>query len=378
MSFIWSDTIVQMYQVKHPNFEPQRWHVFVTYTLSTWLACFLVCFYNSGMPHLNTFGMVAIIVGFFITVVVLAVMPGHDGRPPHASSSFVWSRWVADTGFSNGFVFVGGMLNGAYSVGCADVITHMAEEITHPERNIPRAMAFQYGIGFLTGFCYLIAILYAINDYSSLLESSFPIAEIYRQGTGSASGAIGLLVFLLVCIGTNMCGLYIASGRTLWTLARDGAAPFPMLLGRVNKKLEMPFISTIVTAVVVTALGCIYVGNSTAFNAFIGTYVLMSSSSYIAAILPHLLTARKHVARGYFYMPGIWGYLVNAVGCVYMIVWFLIYCFPFSLPVTAQNMNYASAIWGGCTILVGLWWILWARHGYGGPTQLEYTQGVRT
>ncbi|RJE16980.1 choline transport protein, partial [Aspergillus sclerotialis] len=128
-------------------------------------------------------------------------MPGQDGRPGHASSSFVWTEWTADIGYPNGFVFVAGMLNGAFSVGTPDTTSHLAEEIPYPQRNVPIAIACQMSIGFITGFSYLIAILYAINDYDALFNSPYPIAEIYRQATGSASGAIGLLTLVLICIG---------------------------------------------------------------------------------------------------------------------------------------------------------------------------------
>ncbi len=50
-----------------------------------------------------------------------------------------------------------------------------------------------------------------------------------------------------------------------------------------------------------------------------------------------------------------------------MMVWFVIYCFPFGLPTDAGTMNYASLIWGGLTILVTTWWFIGARKGYPGP-----------
>jgi choline transport protein len=49
-------------------------------------------------------------------------MPGHNGRPAHAGSSFVWTEWTADIGYPDGFVFVAGMLNGAYAVGTPDAV----------------------------------------------------------------------------------------------------------------------------------------------------------------------------------------------------------------------------------------------------------------
>lgn len=320
------------------------------------------------MPYLNNLGIFFILAGFFITIVVLAVMPGRSGRPPHAPSSFVWTEWSADIGYPNGFVFVAGMLNGAYSVGTPDVCSHLAEEIPNPARNVPIAIGLQMGIGFATGFAYLITIMYAINDFNALFEATYPIAEIYKQGTGSVAGATGLLALILPCIGICLCGLYITTGRTLWTLARDGATPFPSLLSKVHPTLNVPVVTTILTAVLVTILGCIYLGSLTAFNAFVGSFVIMSSASYIAAILPHLLTRRKNITYGTFNLnKGPLGYILNTIACGYMIVWFVIYCFPFYLPTDATTMNYASLLWGGLTILLVLWWFVGARNGYEGP-----------
>ncbi len=50
-----------------------------------------------------------------------------------------------------------------------------------------------------------------------------------------------------------------------------------------------------------------------------------------------------------------------------MLVWFVIYCFPFALPVDATSMNYACVIWGGLTIFVAAWWVFGARKDYIGP-----------
>lgn len=381
MAAIFGNTIVQMYAANHPSFVAQPWHVFVVYVISAWLGCAAVCLANSAMPHLNKIGIFTILAGFFITVIVVAAMPGHDGRPPHATAEFVWTQWTQSLGYSDGFVFVAGMLNGAYSIGAVDVITHLAEEIPNPQRNVPIGMALQLGIGFTTGFFYLVAIMYAINDLGAVAESAYPIAKIYEQATGSAAGVCGMLALIMINIGLCVIGLFITTGRTLWTLARDGAAPFPSFLGKVNHKLDMPRNSTITTAVLVTILGCIYVGSTTAFNAFIGSTILFFSSSYIASILPHLLSGRKSITYGPFRMKGWVGFAVNGLACAYLMVWFVIYSFPYFLPVDAKSMNYSCLIWGGLTSLVALWWVVGARKGYEGPQttggliQAEKVQG---
>lgn len=367
MASIFANTIVQMYALNNPAFAPAPWHVFIVYIIATWLACAIVCLFNSALPHLNRIGLFFVLAGFLITLVVVAVMPGRGGRPPHASSSFVWTDWSADLGYPDGFVFVTGMLNGAYSMGPVGATTHLAEEIPNPERNVPLAIAMQLAIGFVTGFCYLVAIMYAIHDYDALFASPYPIAEIYLQATGSAAGATGLLALILICIGLTVVGLYITCGRTLWALARDGATPLPEYLGQVTPGLDMPLWSTVASAALVTILGCIYLGSTTAFNAFVGSFLLLSSSSYLAALLPHLLTGRKNIKYGPFRLRGWLGFALNSIACGYMLVWFVIYSFPYSLPTTAASMNYACLIWGGLTLFVGLWWWVKARHGYEGP-----------
>ncbi|KAJ2982933.1 hypothetical protein NQ176_g1066 [Zarea fungicola] len=372
MSSILANTLVQMYAQTHPDFIAQAWHVFITYVVTTWIACLAVCFANSAMPFVNKCGVFFILGGFVVTVIVITVMPAE-----HASSSFVWKDWSADLGYPDGFVFAIGMLNGAYSVGAVDATTHLAEEIPNPQRNVPLAILMQVAIGFATGFCYLVALMYSISDYDALFKSPYPIAEIYRQATGSAAGAVGLLSLIMICIALTVLGLYITAGRTLWTLARDGATPFPSTIGRISKSFDVPIWSTLITAVLVTCLGAIYVGSPIAFNAFVGSFIMFSTTSFLACILPHLLTGRKNIPFGPFRMRGIFGYYVNGITCAYIIVWDVIYCFPAALPTNAQNMNYSSVIWGGLTALISIWWFISAKKGYKGPDLIAVSFGNR-
>lgn len=143
---------------------------------------------------------------------------------------------------------------------------HIAEEIPNSQRNLPIAIAFQLGFGFITGFAFLIALMYSISDYSALSESSWPIGEIYRQATGSASGGVGLLFLLLLCCFCSVTGLYITCGRTLWALSRDEATPFPKFISKVDRRLNMPLNATIITACLITCLGAIYVGSTAAVS----------------------------------------------------------------------------------------------------------------
>lgn len=364
-----------MYATYHSEFQAKSWHVFVSYLIVTWCCCCIVLFANRVLPALNNFGLYFILGGVFTTIVVCAAVPGTGGRPPHASPAFVFKDWSADTGYSsNGFVFLMGMLNGAYAIGTPDCVSHLAEEIPRPEINVPKAIAAQMMIGFVTTLCYMIAIFFAVNDLSAVLSgsSTFPLAEIYRQATGSRAGTVGLLFIILLPLLCACIDTYIAAGRTLWALARDNATPFGTFIGRIDPRWRNPFNATFVCGCICTILGCIYVGSTTAFNAFVGSFVLLSSSSYLAAVLPHLLSHRSNVTPGPFWMSGLLGYVVHGISCSYIAVFIVIFCFPYALPVQASNMNYSCLIIGGLTVLVSVVWLFKGNKGYHGPQALNY------
>ena len=239
------------------------------------------------------------------------------------------------------------------------------------ERNIPRALGCQIVIGFVTGFCYLISLSYAINDLPKIMkiDSMCPLGDIYLQATGSKAGAVGLLVVTLSPIFCATIGCYITAGRTIYALGRDDATPFSKYIGAVSPTFHSPLYATLACGVFITCMGAIYVGSTTAFNAFIGSFALLTTVSYFLSIFPHLISGRNKIRPGPFWM-GKFGYIANVVACLYIVVSFVIYCFPYSLPTSAQSMNYTSVITCGCTFLVAIWWLIHGRGNYVGP-QIE-------
>ena len=374
MASILGQQTVSMYALMHPGFVPQTWHSFVSFIICSWLCCCIVLFMNRILPLIGNMGGFFILAGVFVTIIVCAVMPHVNGFH-YSSDTDVWATWTNKTRYTGqpGFVFVLGMLNGAYSVGNPDCSTHLAEEIPNPSRNIPKAVLAQMATGFLTGVLYMIAVFYSIHDIQAVYDSiyGFPLAEIYYQATGSRGGGLGLLIVAFIPTVVTCAGCYITAGRTLWTISRDRATPFSGWLSKVSSHMHNPFNATLTTGVLVTILACIYVGSTTAFNAFVGCYVQLSSLSYFAAIFPHLLTRRKTFTPGPFWMGRV-GFFVNTCASIYIPAFIVIFCFPYVMPVTAQNMNYASLMTGGLSLFVLVWWFI--RQGsYEGPKNIPLT-----
>jgi choline transport protein len=139
MSAIIASQIISMYGLYHVDtYVFLRWHVYVTYLIVTWVCCAIVLFANRALPAVNQLGLLFILASVFITIVICAAMPGTGGRPGHATTSFIWKDWVNSTGYSSDkFVFLMGMLNGAYAIGTPDCVSHLAEEIPNSRVNIP-------------------------------------------------------------------------------------------------------------------------------------------------------------------------------------------------------------------------------------------------
>lgn len=218
-----------MYAVFHPDLAIQAWHIYIAFILITWLCCAVVIFGNRFLPLLNDIGLFLIIVGGLVTIIVVAAMP-----KVHASNSAVWGDFSQNNaaGWSDGVTFLTGVLNGAFTIGTPDAVTHMSEELPNPARDMPKAVAAQVILGTFSKhssgiralleltifslFFYAVAILYGITDISAVVGSngSFPLAVVYSQATGSKGATFGLLLILFLSIMICVLGTFLTVGSS--------------------------------------------------------------------------------------------------------------------------------------------------------------------
>ena len=310
----WSDYLLDL--------EVQPWHTYVCFIILTW-GCALFCiFFNRFIPKLQDAGLFLIVVGGIATIVVVVTMPKQ-----HASNSFVWTDFQNVTGWSNGIAFLTGVLNGAFTIGTPGAVAHLAEELPNPKKDLPRAVFAQIGLGMITSFCFAIAIMYGITDLQGVITAngSFPLAAVYHQATGSPAATFGLLFIILLILLICLVGTFLTLSRIWWTLARDNATPFAKLFSKVNHELSCPIPAMVFVAVVCTGLGAIGLGSKTAFSDLAGSFIILTTTAYVLAIAPHLLTGRKHIPRGWFWM-GKWGPAVQAVTLILTIFFDIMFC----------------------------------------------------
>jgi choline transport protein len=361
--YIMSELCVQMYFLYHPDYVIEAWHIFVGLLAITIICVSATIFFNTYLPYLQQFGLFIVIVGGIVTIITLAAMPAQ-----HSANSFVWTDFQNETGWVGGIAFLTGVLNGAFTIGTPDAVTHMAEELPNPKRDLPKAIFAQLTLGFLTAFCFAIALFYGVSDLAAVQDSngSFPLAQAFTQATGSRAATFGLLFIVFLSLTPCLIGTFLTVGRTWWALARDNAVPFSGMFSQVNEKLSCPIPATVFTGVLTVALGAITLGSKTAFTDLAGSFIILSSTSYALAFAPNLFTGRQYMPPGPFHM-GKAGYAVNAIAVIFTIFFNILYCFPYALPTTVASMNYNSVIFAGVLFLTTVWWFVYAIRKYEGP-----------
>lgn len=115
-----------------------------------------------------------------------------------------------------------------------------------------------------------------------------------------------------------------------------------------------------------TAFGAITIGSKAAFSDLVGSFVILTTTSYALAIGGHLFSGRKNMPKGPFWM-GKAGYAINATAFILIIFFNIMFCFPYALPVAVETMNYNSVILAGVLVLTTLWWFVHGLRKYPGP-----------
>ncbi|KAI1818191.1 amino acid transporter [Poronia punctata] len=370
---ITANIAVQLYATyRQDAYTPQAWHVYITYIVLLWLSTLFVIFANRLVPYTQNLGMFFVIVGGVITIIVIAVMPKR-----HASNHFVFSPGSFEqnnlTGWDGGVAFLLGVLNGAFTIGTPDAITHIAEELPRPRRDLPRAIGMQLGLGFLYAFVFAIALSYSITDISQLQGgiNTYPLAGIYQQATQNAGATFGLLFILFL---TSLCcciGTVLTNSRTYWALARDNAVPFSTFFGRVDEALSCPVQATVFVSVVATGLGAIPLGSSSAFLALTGSFVVLTTVSYAIPFTANILTGRQYFPAGPFHLGKKLGNAINLIAVLLIVMFDILFFFPYELSTTVESMNYNSVILVGTVAISVIWWFVHATRHYPGPKVMK-------
>lgn len=245
----------------------------------------------------------------------------------------------------------------------------MAEEVHNPSEVLPRAMAWSVPIGAIWGVVFLLPIVFTLPDVATLLSvpSGQPIGVMFTLAMGSKGGGFGLW-FIVFGIGL-FCAISIscAASRATWAFARDKAIPFHVHFAKISSHIsDVPVNALFLSTGIQVLLGLIYLGSSTAFNAFVGVAVMCLGASYAMPVAISLANGRKDVRDAPFSL-GKAGHVVNGIAVLWIMFAMVLFSMPAVIPVTRVTMNYASVVFVGFAAICAVWYMINGRHHYSGP-----------
>ncbi|KAH7240008.1 amino acid/polyamine transporter I [Fusarium redolens] len=373
--------IITMYD---PEFAPTRWQYFLLFLLYTFLGFFLNLFLASGLPFMTKVALIWSVCGLLATTITVLATSAPDFQP----ASFVFGEFINSTGWPGGVAFLLGLLQGGLGLTGFDAVAHMIEEIPQPCIRGPRIMVACVAMGLVTGFAFLVCLLFVIKDVDAVVASpTGPLVEIYLQATNSKAGTVCLLLFPMICLVFGTLGIMATSTRILYAFARDGGLPFSRVFAKVDQRWGIPVNALLLTNGIVIIFGLVYLGSTSALNAILSAAVIALSISYAVTPAINCLQGRKGLLDNRpFVLPEWLGWICNLVGIAYTIVISIFLLFPPVSDVTASNMNYAVVAFAAIIIVSSIQWFVDGRHHFKGPTfeedalfvsGVEETSGVK-
>ncbi|KAJ5897578.1 hypothetical protein N7504_007866 [Penicillium tannophilum] len=346
----------------------ESYQVFLIFLAITLLCNAVSAFGNKWLPHLDTFAIFWTLAGVLATVICVLVI-AKNGRH---SAEYVFTNFEPQSGWPVGWSFCVGLLQAAYTTSSTGMVISMCEEVQEPSRQVPKAIVGTIILNTLAGLLFLVPLVFVLPNTEELLalQSGQPIPTIIKSAVGNSAGAFLLLLPLAVLALLCGIGCTTAVSRSIWAFARDGGVPYSRKWKVVNKTLGVPFNAMILSMVIEIALGLIYFGSTTAFNAFSGVGVITLTVSYACPIAVSFAGGRSQIKNGNFDL-GKLGVFCNVVAIAWSILVVPLFCMPSYIPVTAETVNYAPVVFVAFIIMATAWYWAWGRKKYVGPPSID-------
>ncbi|KAK7192105.1 choline transport [Paraphaeosphaeria sporulosa] len=357
----------------NPSYVPQTWHAFILYQGGNLMVLVYNVYLLKRSMWIHDVGFI-ISISCFVTLVITSLA---RTAPNFQSAKVVWTTFLNQSGWVDSVAFLTGLVNSNYMYAGIDGVIHLAEECKNAAMVVPRALMSTIAIGFVTSFVFAIVMVYCTNDFDAAVSTptSVPIYEIWRQATRSDAAATVYLVFLLLMAFFALNGAQQTASRLSWSFARDNAIFGSRWLSKISPTQDVPIAALVFNFAIMFVIGCIYLGSSSAFNAFIGTGLILQHLTYAmpAALLMYRGRSSAWLPQTRsFKLPSWLGWTANVTTVGFAIFVLVIYCFPVAMPVSGSNMNYASAVIAVMALFATLNWFFYARKNYQGP-RLEFS-----
>ena len=359
-----------MVSLMHPTYVAETWHT-ACIMIATLLLFGLV---NSlrwtfvFVPPLELVAGVLHVALFVLFIVVYLTMGTRNTTDFIFFHREIWSGWT------NEFVsWHLGMLTTVSAFISLDNAVHMSEEVRLAKQAVPRAVFWGIFLNGAMAYVMVICILSAMGPMDEeLAYSPFPAAVVLMRTTNSTSATVAMISGIFIIMSCSALGCVASVSRLTWAWARDGA--LPKWFAMVNPQHLLPVRAVWLALSLNILLSLINIGSTAAYGAVLSLATITLFSSYLIAI-SSMLSARYRSAKGLQVLElgewnlGRYGVFVNAFALLYTSYMTVFLPIPYTLPVTAVNMNYAGPIFVACLIFVLTTWFFYGRKKWAGVNE---------
>ncbi|SPJ74113.1 related to HNM1 - choline permease [Fusarium torulosum] len=351
------------------------WVLFLVYVgVTTAMTLFNVvaCRKDIVLPWFNNFVGVSFASLFFIISLAMLISVGTKDNLSFQPASFVFGKWINQTGWPDGVTWFMGLVQAAYGLTAFDAAIHLVEEIPSPRKNIPRVIWLSVVIGAITGFIFMVVCLFCIVDMDIVTNPSTGLAfmDLLKQTVGLQGGTVLLTLFIVNGIGQGI-GIVTTASRLTWGFARDGGIPWSAYFAHVDNKWKVPVRALWLQGGVMALIGVLYTFASTVLEAILSVSTIALTVSYGMPILTLLLVGRDKLPPGEFSL-GRFGSVINWIGVVYCAITTVFFFFPGAPNPAVADMNYAIAVFGIMLVITLVFWFVKGRITY---LETEEAQG---
>ena len=232
--------------------------------------------------------------------------------------------------------FIGWSFVGFESAGA------IGEEVTDPERQVPRAILLSLPTVAVTVMFSALAILMAIPDLPAAMRGDLgdPITGTLTASLGSAVTK-PLLVVIVIAFVAGLVALQAAVSRSIFASARVKALPGSSFLGKLSGGDNLPINAIIASAVV--SLVVLFISASQVYSILVN---FATAGFYLAFLFPVLAAFIARVRgtwRTGVFNLGRAGFITNTVALVWLVLEIINISWPRAGDIPWYQ-NYAIAI----------------------------------
>lgn len=356
------------------SFVPELYQIYLLSAATLGIATLFNTVGVRFLPGINKFMVVFLNSAAFYTFVVLLTktLPKNSAQDAflHVTNETGWS--------SDGFVFLLGFLPGLLTMSVPDAASHMAEEVPNPERTIPLVIFATTCLNAFGGLIMVFAIIFCTTHPENLLEPLGHQAALQLAvDAWDNKGWVITVAGIMIIVNSNATSaLLTGASRLLWAFAKTGGLPAGHILGRTNKRLQVPVIAVAACSTLAALLALLVFGPYTVLNGIFGCSIICMNVTYWVPIFFMMRKDRKELPAKRNFSLGRAGPFINAVALAWLTLTEVTLCLPSYYPVTASGMNWSSVVFIGLLLAIfGNWFIVRSRYEIPKPIYVERLHG---